>query len=111
MLTNTLVILAAGVVVVLNLAVATLLVQKYLRTHDVSVLWLLAAVFVWPPSAQLLAFGERLLLRHKVLGPFSTVSQLLLTTTYLRAIVGATLMFVAVSHLCKTQEAQQRPTA
>jgi hypothetical protein len=56
--------------VVCYLAIATVLVRRYLRTRDVGFVWLGMAVIVWPLLSSLLGYGQRLFIQRVGSGPF-----------------------------------------
>jgi hypothetical protein len=51
----------AALVLLLNLAVAIILVPGYLRTRDVGFIWLGVAVVIWPLVSRMLEAGEHVL--------------------------------------------------
>jgi hypothetical protein len=53
---------------VLHIAIAVVLVRKYLRTRDAGFVWLGVAVVIWPPVSRLLDYGERLLIDRPIKG-------------------------------------------
>ena len=93
-----------ALVVVLYLAIATVLVRKYLRTRNVGFAWLGVAGVVWPLLSQPLQYGQRVLIDRVGSGPFATLGQLLLTLAYAREAVGLALLFIAVFFLSKTKQ-------
>ncbi|MEO6803437.1 MAG: hypothetical protein ABI197_09375 [Granulicella sp.] len=97
----------------LYLAAAVLLVRRYLRTRDMGLLWLAAAIFIWPYLSGLLEwFPLRMSGNHwPSFFPFSLVSQGQITVgvffTYLRSfdrLVGAILVLVAVLYLTRRKD-------
>ena len=66
---------------VLHLALAVVLVRKYLRFREVGFIWLGVAVGVWPLASRLLEQGEKVLIDRLVRGelvgfyPFSLVER------------------------------------
>jgi hypothetical protein len=90
----------AAIAVALYLAIATVLVRKYLRTRDVGFAWLGVAVVVWPLLSSLL---ERLFVQRVGSGPFYTTGELVVFIAYARQIVGLALLFTAVFYLSKTK--------
>jgi hypothetical protein len=92
---------------VLYIATATLLVRKYLRTHDIGFVWLGAAVLVWPLLARLLEYGQQVLIDRLIVrvgaGPLYSIGRLVATLKLSQQIVGLALLFVAVFYLGKTQ--------
>jgi hypothetical protein len=108
-------VIFAVLTIVAQLAVVVVLVRKFLRTRDVGILWLGAAVVIWPFVSTLLDAGGRFLLDDHVRGhlagffPFSlvergqmTLGSLVASFTYLKILIGAVLLLVAVLHLSKT---------
>jgi hypothetical protein len=100
----------------LHLAIAVVLIRKYLRTHDVGLIWLGIAVVVWPLVSGMLDLGSRSLIdrlvHHESVGfyPFSLVSSGQITTGELvlylglfGQVVGVCLLFVAVLYLANTR--------
>jgi hypothetical protein len=110
-------IILAALAVALHLAIATLLVRKYLRTRDVGFVWLGAAVVIWPLVSRLLEVGTRIsidrAIHHRyVIYPFTliesgqiTVGGLAVSLTLLQQLVGVCLLLVAVIYLSKTKGA------
>jgi hypothetical protein len=105
----------AALAVVLDLAIAAVLMWKYKRTRDTGLLWLALAIGIWPLFSRLLTFGVRLLIdkvaRHQPVGfyPFNLVGEGQITlgqlVTYIAAaeqIVGICLLLVAVFYLART---------
>jgi len=86
----------ASIAAVLYVAIATVLVRKYLHTRDSGFLWLGAAVVVWPVLNRLVEIGQRIIARHA--GGVTVV-----TIAYARGIVGLALLLVAVSYLSRTK--------
>ena len=106
--------------VLLHLAIAVILVRKYLCTRDAGLLWLVVAVVVWPLVSRLLDLGSRHLLdklvRHEWVGfyPFSLVASGQLTIGELVAylglfgqLVGISLLFIAVLRLANSRNQLQ----
>jgi hypothetical protein len=112
---------------VLHIAIAVVLVRKYLRTHDIGFVWLGVAVVIWPLVSRLLDHGERLLIDRLVKGqsvgyfPFSlvergrmTIGGLFTSLDLLHQVVGVGLLLVAVLYLYENEKQQQSagyPTA
>jgi hypothetical protein len=106
--------LLAVLAIVLDLAIAAVLVRKYSRTGDVGFAWLALAVGIWPLVTRLLTFGERPLIdravRHEpVFYPFSliedgqmTLGQIVAYINAAEQIVGICLLLIAVFYLSKT---------
>jgi hypothetical protein len=93
----------AAVTVVFYLAIATMLLLKYLHTRDVGFVWLGAAVIVWPLLGSLLGYGQRLFIHRFGGGPFYTIGELVVAIMYARQIIGLALLFTAVFYLSKTK--------
>ena len=92
-----------AIAVALYLAIATLLVRKYLSTHDVGFVWLGVAVIVWPLLSSLLGYGQRLFVHRVGSGPSYTIGELVVVIIYARQIIGLALLFTAVFYLSKTK--------
>ena len=92
-----------AITVILYLAIATMLVRKYLRTRNVGFVWLGVAVVVWPLLSSLLQYGQRLYIHRFGSGPFYTIGELVTTITYAQQFVGLALLFTAVFYLSKTK--------
>lgn len=109
-LTNVLAVLA----IVLELAIAAVLVRKYMRTRDVGLVWLALAIGIWPLVSRLLTLGERPLIdrvtSHQPVGyPFSlvengqvTLGQIVNYINTAEQIVGICLLLIAVFYLSRT---------
>ena len=119
-LTILLVVLAA----VLHIAIAIVLLRKYLATRDIAFVWLGAAVVIWPAASQLLGVGTRTLIdrvaRHQWVGvyPFTlverghmTLGELVFYFGSLQQLVGIVLLLVAVLYLSKTRRSLAPQTA
>lgn len=104
----------------LHLAIAVVLIRKYVRTHDVGLIWLGIAVVVWPLVSRMLDWGSgRLVNRivhHESVGlyPFSlvasgqiTIGELVLYLGLVRQLVGVCLLFIAVLYLANTRNTLQ----
>jgi len=102
-------------VLILNLALAVVLIRRYLHTRDVGFVWLGLAVVIWPLLSQILG---RFLIDgavHRRFGfyPFSLVARGQMTMGAFALIIGSVeqcigvgLLLVAVLYLCR-----QRPSA
>ena len=99
----------AGSALILYLAIALVLIQKYRRTRDAGFVWLGIAVIVWPLAANVITWGERVaidrLARHQSVGfyPFTLVERGAATLGSLvfglaagQQIVGLVLLLIAV---------------
>jgi len=108
----------AALTIVLYLAIAVVLVRKYLRTRDVGFVWLGIAVFIWPLVSGLLEYGERLLIDRLVRGhpvgfyPFTLVEHgqmsagvLINSLNLTQRLIGACLLLVAALYLSRTNAA------
>ena len=103
----TLNILAASAVV-LHVAIAVILVRQYLRTRDIGLVWLGAAVVVWPLVSRLLEAGERVSMdrvihKQAVIYPFTLVASgqmtsgsLVLSFAVFQELIGVCLLLTAV---------------
>jgi len=109
-------IIFAVLAIVAQLAIVVVLVRKFLRTRDAGVVLLGAAVVIWPFVSTLLDAGGRLLIDDYARGhlngffPFSliergqvTLGSLVASFTYLKVLIGAVFLLVAVLHLTKTK--------
>jgi len=101
---------------VLHLALALVLVRRFLRSRDVGFVWLGVAVGIWPLVSRLLDQGERVLIDRLVRGqlvgfyPFSLVEHGQMTLGGLigllnlwHQLIAVGLLLVAVLYLCKTK--------
>ena len=108
-----------GLTVVLQLAIATVLVRKYLRTRDVGFVWLGVAVVIWPLVLQLLNIGEHSAIDRYLSGhltgffPFTliergqaTMADLIRSFVFLRSLVGTVLLLIAVLYLRRNGDRQ-----
>jgi hypothetical protein len=106
--------------VLLHLAIAVVLIRKYLRTHDAGFIWLGIAVVAWPLVSRMLDFGSGHLIarlaRHEWVGlyPFSlvatgqiTLGQLVLYLGLFSQLVGVCLLFIAVLYLANSRNSFQ----
>jgi hypothetical protein len=108
MLVNTLAIILA---LALHLAIAFILVRRYLRTRDIGFIWLGVAVVVWPLISRLLEAGERVSIRNQsVIYPFSliesgqmTAGALVTSLALSQQLVGVCLLLIAVIYLAKAK--------
>lgn len=94
------------------LAIAVLLVRKYMHTREVGFIWLGVAAVIWPVASRLLDYSERALIdravRHQPISfyPFSLVEHGDITIGGLvgalatgQQLVAAVLLLVAVLYL------------
>lgn len=107
-------LLLAALAFGLNIAIAVILVRKYMRTRDAAFIWLGAAVVVWPLVSKLLDGGARILIdraiRHQpVVYPFSlietgsiTIGRLVAGLAIGQQLIGVVLLLVAVVCLYRT---------
>jgi hypothetical protein len=106
----------------LHLAIAVILVRRYIRTRDVGFIWLGVAVVIWPLVSRLLELGERSIInrvaRHEWVGvyPFSlvergqmTLGELVLSLGLLQQLAGVCLLLVAVLYLSKARNNALHP--
>jgi len=106
----------------LYLAIATILIRKFLRTRDAGFVWPGVAVVVWPLVSRLLEQGERVLIGHVARGemtgvyPFSliergelTLGSLAACLTLLQQLAGVSLLLVAVLCLSRHEMRLQAP--
>ncbi|MES2222886.1 MAG: hypothetical protein V4587_18195 [Acidobacteriota bacterium] len=114
-------IVFASLSVLLYVAIAVVLVVKWIRTRDIGIAWLGIAVVIWPWIAGLLRWGEtiqiRRLVRHQTVGffPFSlvehgnaTIGGLFTTLNSLQQLIGAGLLLIAVMYLYNGKNAINR---
>jgi hypothetical protein len=105
----------AALAVALHIAIAVVLVRKYIRTRDAGFIWLGIAVVIWPVLSRLLDGGERVfidrVIQHQPVGlyPFSlvergdmTMGQLVLAFSVGEQLIGIVLLLVAVLYLYRT---------
>jgi len=124
MLSTILTALLAALALVLYLAIAVVLVRKYLRTHDVGLVWLGMAVVAWPLVCRLLDEGERVYIRRIFSGrpvefyPFRlaasgqiTLGTLITLLNLSQQLIGVGLLLVAVLYLYKTKSCSNLPSA
>jgi len=101
---------------VLYLALAVVLVRKYLRTRDAGFVWLGVAVVIWPLVSRFLDHGEGVLFNRIITGhpvgfyPFSLVEQRQMSIVVLadslislQQLIGVCLMLVAALYLYKAK--------
>jgi hypothetical protein len=113
-----------AVAIVLHLAIAIVLLRKYLRTRDIRLIWLGVAVVVWPLVSRLLNVGERVIIsriaRHQTVDfyPFSlvehgqiTIGELATSLALSQQLIGVCLLLVAVLYLSKTNSPNDVHTA
>lgn len=104
----------AALAIILHVAIAVVLVRTYLRTKDVSFVWLGIAVVIWPLVSRLLEHGEGVLIDRLVRGhsvgfyPFTlvergqmTIRSLITSLNLLQQLIGVGLLLVAVLYLYK----------
>lgn len=105
-----------GAVVLLSVALAVVLIRKYLLTRDVGFVWLGVAVVVWPLVSRLIGHGESVLIRRLDSGqtvgfyPLTLVESgqmslgnLLVSLSLLHRLISVGLLLVAVLYLGKTK--------
>jgi hypothetical protein len=106
MLTSVLLLLSP----VLYIIAAVLLVRRYLRTRDAGLLWLGAAVLVWPYMSRLLQRGELRLALHSsfgfVLGEQMTPGNFYTLLQSFNQVIGAGFVLVAILYLTKNRAKQ-----
>jgi hypothetical protein len=108
---------------ILQIAIAAILVRQYLRTRDIGWIWLGVAVVIWPVVSRLLATGEKVFIdriaRHEpVFHPSTlvahgqiTMGQLLESFVIFHQLMGACLLLVAVLYLSRAKSQTIRPAA
>ena len=106
MLTSVLLLLSP----VLYIIAAVLLVRRYLRTRDAGLLWLGAAVLVWPYMSRLLQRGELRLALHSsfrfVLGVQMSPGNFYTLLQSFNQVIGAGFVLVAILYLTKNRAKQ-----
>src|SRR4029453_6177713 len=101
------------VALLLHLAIAIVLVRKYIQTRDVGFVWLGGAVVIWPLLSKLLGPGERFLidrtLNHQWT-PLTFIQQgemsigtLVASLALFKQLIGVCLLLIAVLYLSKTK--------
>jgi len=108
--------IVVALAVVVQVALAAVLVRRYLRTRDVGFVWLAVAVGIWPLISRIIEQGEKVLIDRVVKGqsiglyPFSLVERgemsiggLVGYLNLLQQLIGVGLLFVAVLYLCKAK--------
>jgi hypothetical protein len=104
-----------------HVALAVVLVHKYIRTRDPGFVWLGVALVIWPIASGLFDQGGRVLVSRLSSGrfvgfyPFSlvergqvTLGEVALVLNSLRDLIGVGLSLVAVFYLCRTQKQKIR---
>lgn len=99
-------IIASYIILLLYLVIAVVLIRKYLRTRDVGLIWLGAAVVIWPPILRWLFLDQvpRYVQHHRsgaypslsVLGTQMSIGSFLISLDELQQIFGLVLVLVAV---------------
>lgn len=101
--------------VLLHGAIAVILVRQYVRTRDVGLIWLGAAVVVWPLVSRLLEAGERVSIarathHQAVIYPFTLaasgqmpIGKLLMSFAVIQELIGVSLLLVAVIYLLRSK--------
>lgn len=108
-----------AVALILEVAIAVILIRKYIRTHDTGLIWLAAATVIWPALTVLLNDGERLvvdrLVKHQPIGfyPFSLVERgdvsiggLITIFAAAQRLVGVVLLFIAATYLYRVRDSR-----
>lgn len=108
----------------LFVAIAWVLVLKYLRTRDKGFLWLAAAFIVWPLINSLLGHGNAIMLNRLADGepvgwfPFTLVEAGRLTTgdlvamfAYIREAIRSALILIGIASLHKTRATEPGASA
>jgi hypothetical protein len=104
----------AGLTLLCYVAIVALLARQYFRTRDFGLIWLAAAVVVWPLVSRMLQAGENIfidrLVRHQPvdLFPFSlvasgqlTVGSLVILLSYTQQLIGVAFLLIAILYLSK----------
>jgi hypothetical protein len=108
----------------LHLAIAVVLVRKYVRTHDIGFAWLGVAVVIWPLVTSLIGYEIRgpigRVAAHQAVGiyPFTLVEQgqmslgqLVASLAMAQQLIGVILLFVALLYLSRTKGANSLQVA
>jgi hypothetical protein len=111
-----LVTILAVTALLLHLAIAVILVRKFIQTRDIGFIWLGAAVVIWPLLSKLLDAGERVLidrtLNHQwaAFYPFTlvergqiTLGSLVASVALFQQLIGVGLLLIAVLYLARTK--------
>ena len=111
-----LVTILASSALLLHLAIAVILVRKFIQTREIGFIWLGAAVVIWPLLSRLLDAGERVLidrtLNHQWVAfyPFTlvergqmTLGSLVASLALFQQVIGVGLLLIAVLYLSKTK--------
>jgi hypothetical protein len=111
-----LVTVLAVAALLLYLAIAVILVRKFIQTGDIGFIWLGGAVVIWPLLSKLLDSGERMLidrtLNHQwtAFYPFTLVQRgemslgsLVASLALFQQLIGVCLLLIAVLYLSKTK--------
>ncbi len=115
----------AALALVLHVAIAAVLIRKYLLTRDVGFVWLGVAVVVWPIVSGFLSYGRGVLIDRlsdgKSVGfyPFTlvehgqmTLGALVASLGAIQQIIGVCLLLIAILYLSKTKsDSKLQPTA
>ena len=112
-----------GVLLALNcltwVAIVWVLRAKYRLVRDSGLVWLGAALVLWPLVSMLVQAGESMLISQLMVGdpvgiyPFSLVAQGTLTLgdlqaalAYMHRLIGGALVLIAVAHLYRNPSAE-----
>ena len=111
-----LVTILAVIALLLHVAIAVILVRKFIQTRDIGFIWLGAAVVIWPLLSKLLDAGERVLIvrtmNHQwaAFYPFTlvergqiTLGSLVTLLAIFEQLIGVCLLLIAVLYLAKTK--------
>jgi hypothetical protein len=107
-------IVLASFALVAQLAVAVLLVRKYLRSRNVGFIWLGIAVVVWPLTSALLGQGERVFIQRAIsrnFFPFEMMpGSFVALLSMAQQVIGIGLVLVAVIYLCQAKSNSDQAT-
>jgi hypothetical protein len=109
-------IILAALALILHIAIAIILVRKFLKTRDVGFIWLGVAVVIWPLVSRLFERGEHVfidrLARHQSVGFYQfslvergqmTLGNLVVSLALFQQLIGICLLLVAVLYLARTK--------
>jgi hypothetical protein len=113
---------ASAMALLLHLAIAIILVRRFLLTREVGFLWLGGAVVIWPLISSVLEAGKRVLVdrivRHEWVSfyPFTLVErgqislgEVMTSLALLQQLIGVCLLLVAVFYLSKIKNSSLHP--
>jgi hypothetical protein len=111
-----LVTILAVAALLLHLAIAVILVRKFIQTRDIGFIWLGGAVVIWPLLSRLLDAGQHVLIQRilshqwTAVYPFTlvergqmTLGSLVASLALCQQLIGVCLLLIAVLYLSKTR--------